>query len=331
MKNYKKKIVDKTLSSNDVELLITKLDTIIKEKTKGHANYSEDDIKQLRIIKFLLKIYEEDKGVTGFSTQEKKLSYHRVKNLLNELELNQIITEPFSAMGGFFSFEILDRVRYRDYLYKIIELVLEKFPKEHFVESLKKFDFNNQYVVGLVVTIIGGLIVGMILFFLLQPYQNQTEPPQIRIDSVSFSPNAFTCNAAPQFKVSYKVAHIGGKEVGFGQPYYIFLNQTSNTCLQNFTFFNSTGIAQPLCYNIFYRGNQIREACTPKFEPIFKETIRIDSDLSILVTRMLKEFKEKRVADCMVSEQVKVCVNLEDVEYCSDNQTVEISYIDCEA
>jgi|SRR5208283_3396946 len=159
MKKIKDKILDKTLSPDDVDMIIQNLQEIIKKKTRGHNNFSEDDIKQLKVLQFLLKFYNQSD--VNFSIQDER--YERIANILDELELNKIITKPLTALGGLFQFRILDRVRYRDYIYKLIELIIEKFPKEDYLAFLKKIDLDNQYIVGIIVTVIGGILLYLIL------------------------------------------------------------------------------------------------------------------------------------------------------------------------
>jgi hypothetical protein len=303
---------------------------IIKEKQKGHRELSDDDIKQFRILNCLIKKYEENNEKVEISTRDEHLSSHRVRRIIDELSLNQIIAKPLMGQGEYY-FEILDKIRFRNYIYNLIGRILNKIPQDTFQQRFKKIDWHDPYLVK----ILGSLAVILIVAFgafIWNSIQGSTEDelqPRVEIDSVSFFPTTFSCGQYSSFDLSYKVAHIGGAEVGFGQPFYTFINQTFNTCLENFTFFNNTPPNQALCYNKFTRGDKLIEACNPKFDPIFKETISVESNLNNLTRRMLNQFKAKNISDCKISEQVIICVELDEKGYCSEINTIDINYIRC--
>ena len=116
MRDYLKKIENKELSSSDVESLIKEIHVIIKEKKQGHQELSDDDIRQLKIIKLLLENYEEEKEDISFIANNEGLSYHKVRDFINELDFNGIITYVIQSMGGHFSFKITDKIRFRNYI-----------------------------------------------------------------------------------------------------------------------------------------------------------------------------------------------------------------------
>ncbi len=326
MKKYQNKIDKRELKSSDIESLINDINSIIKEKRNGHTELSDDDIKQLKVIRFLLNKYEENTSNISLTTRDEQLSHYKTKDIINELELNNIITQVVQGLGGHFNFQITDRIRYLNYLYKLIEELIKKIPSSNF--SLKfKIDWKNPYVVGFIVTVGGGLLILIIWVLLTNPFSLLLkEPPRIEIESASFNPTYFGCDNNHVFDIKYKVAHIGGSEVGFGQPYYVFVNQTKNTCLDNFTFFNSTRVIHPLCYNTFYKGKDEVEACNPKFEPINRETILVESHQNSLSYRMTDIFNENNVTGCEITEQIKLCVDLDGNEYCSIPKDVNLKY-----
>ncbi len=184
-------------------------------------------------------------------------------------------------------------------------------------------DWKNPY---LVVTF--GVFLALVGNSIFSGNDDVEQPPRVDIDSVSFFPSTFTCNYYSDFEVTYKVSHISGKRGGFGQPYYLFVNQTENTCLENFTFFNSTPAIHGLCSNTFDDGEKI-ESCEPKFEPIFEKTIKVKSNLNNLTYTMMELFKNNSIRDCKISEQVQICVELDGIGHCSDIKTANIEYVGC--
>ena len=316
MKQYRKKIENRNFNSRDVESLITDIKLIIKEKKQGYTELSDDDVKQLKVIKFFLGKYEENNSNVSLGTQDEHLSHYKVRNIINELELNNIVTQVI---------QITDRIQYRNYLYKLVEETIDKIPRTEF-NFFKKINWHDPWIVTIGGTIIASLILLFLAFMFSWPPFTPEEPPRIEIESASFEPTYFGCNNNHEFDIKYKVAHIGGVGVGFGQPYYIYVNQTKNTCLEDFTFFNSTQVAHPLCYNTFYKGNDEVEACNPKFEPINKETVLVVSHQNSLSYRMTKIFEENNVSTCEISEQVKLCVDLDGTGYCSQPKDVDINF-----
>ncbi len=327
MKKYTNKINKRELYSSDIDSLISDIETIMKEKKKGHTELSDDDIKQLKAIRFLLSKYEEGNESTSLVTRQEYLSHHKVKNIINDLELNNIITYVSHGIGGQFSFTITDMVSYRNFLYKLIEEILNKIPKGiPLIEKIRHFNWKDNLrniILGVFITVVGGVIAGLLLSRLLE---EQPEPPRIEIKSASFQPTSFQCSQTSEFDMKYKVAHIGGTDVGFGQPYYVFVNQTKNTCLRNFTFFNSSLDVHLLCYNTFYKGKDVVEACDPEFDPIHKETVTIESHQSSLPNRMIEIFKGSNLTSCELTENIKLCVKLDGNGYCSMPNEVEIKY-----
>ena len=328
MKKYLKLIEERNFKSSDVESLIQRIQDIIKNKESGHQELSNDDIKQLKIIEFFLKEYEKHKENIGFSSNENALSHHKVRNIINDLEMNGIVTYVIQAMGGHFSFKITDKVRFRNFLYESAKEIIEKIPlKENLHDkvkklNLKKIDWKNPWIV----TIVGGLVVGIILLAIAS--NSGGEPPNIEFDFVDFNPTFFSCDYDYDFNITYKVAHISGEPVGFGQPYYKFINQTKNTCLNDFTFFNSSGISHALCSNTFYEDNQVvGEACNPELEPINQKTVKIVSDQSQLVSRMKTLFRENNVSSCEINEEIILCISLDEEEYCDNRiSTLKLNY-----
>lgn len=325
MKQYRKKIKNRNFNSRDVESLIKDINSIIKGKKQGYTELSDDDVKQLKVIKFFLGKYEENNANVSLATREEHLSHYKVRNLINELELNNIVNPVFQSVGGHFNFQINDRIRYRNYLYKLVEETLNKIPNLEF-DLFKDINWHNPWIVTIGGTIIASLVLLFLAFlFSWSPFTPE-EPPRIEIESASFEPTSFGCDNNHIFDIKYKVAHIGGGDVGFGQPYYMYVDQIKNTCLEGFSFFNSTKVEHPLCYNTFYKGNDEVEACDPKFEPINKETVLVVSHQNSLSYRMTKIFEENNVSTCEFSEHVKLCVDLDEIGYCSAPKEVNINF-----
>jgi len=262
-----------------------------------------------------LKKVEEKKEDVGFTANKEELSYHKIRDLIDELELNRIIAMVHKAIGGYFGFKIIDEIKFRNYLYLLIEEILHKIDgtKKKRLGNLK-IDWKNPWIVGIgtgIILIILGTIFALI--FNSVP-KNSTE---IGFDFVSFKPHSFLCNNNYDFNITYRIAHIDGKPVGFGQPYYIFINQTKNTCLDNFTFFNNSRTKNLLCYNKFYEGNEIiGEACNPELEPLNHRTITAVSDQSQLVWNMKNSFRVNNISDCEIEEQIKICIESDGKNYC---------------
>ncbi len=328
MDAYREKIKNRDLTTNDIDLIISEIELIMKEKRRGYTELSDDDIEQLKIFRFFLSNYEENNKSVNFSTRTEHLNHHKVKNIIDELELNQIITKPLGDIGGRFYFEILDKVRYRDYILKSIELIINKIPRKTLFGFLGKLDWYNPYVVGFGVTVFGGLL--LLIFWNM--ITSKPEPvPGIQIDSISFSPTTFLCGQYSNFDVTYKVGHVSGEGVGFGYPYYVLINQTKNTCLENFTFFNGTPSAHCLSFNKISDGKEEIAVCSSNVEPLFHKTITVKSNLNDLAYRMIDVFRDKNVSDCELSEQVKICAIFDDKDYCSSGRTVDITYVGCKS
>lgn len=325
MKKYLKLITERNFKSSDAESLIQRIQEIIKNKESGHQELSNDDIKQLRIIGFFLKKYEEQKEDVSFNSNENALSHHRVRNFINDLELNGIITYVAPTMGRFF-FKITDKIRFRNFLYESAKEIIEKIPKEEKIydkiKSIKWKEYISKIIIGVLILVIGTVIATMIVKGI------NKEPPKIEFDFVDFNPTSFSCNYDYDFNITYKVAHVSGDPVGFGQPYYKFINQTKNTCLDDFTFFNSSGVSHALCYNTFYEDNEVvGEACNPELEPINQKTIKITSDQNQLVSRMKNLFRENNISSCEINEEIRLCISLEGKEYCDNKvSTLKMNY-----
>jgi hypothetical protein len=90
-------------------------------------------------------------------------------------------------MGGYYSFRIIDMIRYREYLYKNIELILDKFPKNELVDSIKSINFKsffmNPWVYGIGTTIIATVVL---LVFII-PHINSVSP-QLNYSNTSIKP-----------------------------------------------------------------------------------------------------------------------------------------------
>lgn len=338
MKQYRQRIKNKTLTSEDIDNIVLKIQQIIKEKQKGHIDLSDGDLKQLRILKYLLKKYENEEETVLFSTAEEQLNSHKVKKIIKELELNQIISDSTKYIGGGYEFEIIENTRYRDYIYKLVEDIINKIPHDTVLCSLKRIDWQNPYIVGIVCTIIGAILIYIFvipispqLSTIFWKNEEAIQLPRVEIESVHFSTNKFSCNYIryPSFYVSYKIAHIDGKDVGFGQPFYQFINQTKNTCLDNFTFFNRTTQYHALCHNVYEYESGKKESCYAKIDPISEEVARATSYLNADFDHMLNIFRSKNVSDCDISEQVRICVELDSIMYCSQTKTFNLEYSAC--
>jgi hypothetical protein len=178
MRKYKKKIRNRNLQSEDLDAIILKINLIINEKQKGYSELSDDDINTLEVLKFLLTKYEERINKLSFSTQNEQLNYNKVRNIVNDLSLNEIITDPLIGLGGDYFFEILDKVRFRNYLYKSIELIIQKVPNG-FTEITRYFNWKDnvlfsKIVIGIVIAVIGTVIGGIILGHIQLPYNSST-------------------------------------------------------------------------------------------------------------------------------------------------------------
>ena len=189
-----------------------------------------------------------------------------------------------------------------------------------------KRNWQNPWLV----TIVGGLILLFIWAVIAQPWEEFTNPPRIEIDQITFSPNTFNCGIYSDMQINYKIFQVGGKDTGRGQPYYLFVNQTKNSCMGNFTFFNKTPIAMCNSPHFDIHG-ELLEGCSPKFDPLTKEPRRIKSRLSTEVRNMLDTFKNANVSDCNISENIKICAAIDEKPYCSGIQEININYIACKS
>lgn len=176
MKKYKKKIRNRNLQSKDLDEIILKINLVINEKQKGYRELSDDDINTLEVLKFLLTKYEENIKNLSFSTKNEQLNYNKVKNIVNDLSLNEIITDPLIGMGGDYLFEVLDKVRFRNFIYKSIELIIQKVPNG-FTEITRYFNWKDnvlfrRIVIGILITAIGTVIGGIILGYISLPYNS---------------------------------------------------------------------------------------------------------------------------------------------------------------
>lgn len=176
MKKYKKKIQNRNLQSKDLDEIILKINLVINEKQKGYRELSDDDINTLEVLKFLLTKYEENIKNLSFSTKNEQLNYNKVKNIVNDLSLNEIITDPLIGMGGDYLFEVLDKVRFRNFIYKSIELIIQKVPNG-FTEITRYFNWKDnvlfrRIVIGILITAIGTVIGGIILGYISLPYNS---------------------------------------------------------------------------------------------------------------------------------------------------------------
>lgn len=166
MNSIRRKFKRKSLESTDIDFMISTINDIISNERKGCQNLSEDDVQNLEIIKQLLIQYLKKNRSVHFQANS-KMDYNKTRIIVNELSLNQIIGNSVSGMGGTFWFEIIDLNRFRDYLYKLIELILEKIPKGiRFKEPIKIFlkrFFSNPWVIGIGCTVIGGIILALII------------------------------------------------------------------------------------------------------------------------------------------------------------------------
>lgn len=160
MRQITKKLNKKTFLSTDIDVLKSKISAILTNKEEGYVNFSNDDIENLNIFQELLKYYEKNQKRVSLQ-KSSELDYDKTKLILDELALNQIISGLLGGIGWFFEFQIIDMVRFRDYLYKRIEEIMSKLPGGFKFSNLKTFlePTINKVLAGLIVTILSGLLV----------------------------------------------------------------------------------------------------------------------------------------------------------------------------
>jgi hypothetical protein len=329
MKWVEKRISKRQFNCADVEKLIAEIDTIINNKSTGHTEVSEDDIKELKVIGFLLKQYEGHSTSVNFTTQDEHLSHHKTKQIVEDLELNRIITKPLMGFGGVCFFEVLDRIAFRDFLYGLTIQCVHKLPQDRsIIEWFKKLNWKDNSK-AIMLMVIGTVIATLITTPIINYFYHTDEPTRIEVKGIGFDTTFFSCNKHVPFNVEYKVAHISGKNAGFSQPFYVFLNQTNNNCLNNYTFFNSTPEAHLLCFNTQENQFGKQETCTPMIDPLSDSTSKVISNMNDIGYNLINTFFERNVTTCNLTEQIKVCVTADDNTYCSEPKTADISYQGC--
>jgi hypothetical protein len=178
MKSIRKKLNQKELKCRDIDSIKSKIKHIVTNKQDGYREFSEDDIEQLDIIKKLLRFYEE--GKREVNIQSRGSEYNKAKIIVDELSLNQIISNPLRSVGGQQYFQINDLTRYRNYLYKLIELIIDKVPKKAKTKDKARNSLNhllhNNGVRGICVVVIGGIILALILPYILPAENIEPEP-----------------------------------------------------------------------------------------------------------------------------------------------------------
>jgi len=92
--------------------------------------FSDSDIKLLNVIRFLLVEYEENKENISFIARDQNLSFHRVKEVLTNLRDAGIITILQLNLSRAVNFNIVDKIKFRDYLYAHVQSVCNKYPKK---------------------------------------------------------------------------------------------------------------------------------------------------------------------------------------------------------
>lgn len=167
MKRLNNKLTNKNLISSDLDLKKSKIKESLYKKINGYQNLSNDDIDNLDIIQELLKFYENNATSVNIGKSQ-NIDYNKTKLIIDNLEINQIITHTSWGMGWSCWFEIIDSNRFRDFLYKMIEEIIEKIPHYDIFKIIKEFRLSKKLktlvlIIGLVASIL--TILGFMGFF----------------------------------------------------------------------------------------------------------------------------------------------------------------------
>ena len=167
MKKINKKLAKKDLISSDLDIIKSKIKDILYKKIDGYQNLSTDDIDNLNIIQELLKFYDNNKKSVNIGKSQ-NIDHNKTRLIIDNLEINQIIAHVSWGIGWTYRFEIIDSNRFRDFLYKMIEEIIEKIPHYDFFKIIKEFRLSKKLktivlMIGLLASIL--TILGHVDFF----------------------------------------------------------------------------------------------------------------------------------------------------------------------
>ena len=133
--DIKSKISQGTLTGKEIDPVLLQLRDVLINKKAGYESISEKDFEALLFYRNVLdKLLDIEEGHINFSVKECQkynLNFLKIKKLLEEPEKNSYIKKLHqAAFGGFIVMEVIDKSKFKEFLYRNIENSLSILKQE---------------------------------------------------------------------------------------------------------------------------------------------------------------------------------------------------------
>lgn len=134
------KINSNTLTSVDLLDFEKYVKNILKMRKNEFPDISEDDLERLMMLKILM-FKKENLGKNWISINpddwKGKIDFSKIKFFIDDLELNRIIDHKILGLGGYISFELVEKHKFMKFIFRELLDIVDRLKKTELFKAIE--------------------------------------------------------------------------------------------------------------------------------------------------------------------------------------------------